>query len=111
MILPAWLIETALILGLSGMVCLIWGVLKNNRVAVRLGHSIVSLHMLMYCLGSGGYWFIGLGALLFAIAGFVYPLEYEKRRWVLWLILALPPGLIYLFAMGSTALFSLSGGM
>jgi hypothetical protein len=110
--LSPWIIKTALVLGLSGIACLIWGLFNNHKMAVRLGHLIVGLHMFMYFLGSGGQWLIGLGTLSFTIAGFVYPLEFVGyKRGLIWLALALPLGVAYLFTMGLFTLVLVTGGM
>ena len=93
------------------MACLIWGIFKNQKYAVWLGHFVVSSHMFMYSIGAGSHWFIGLGTLSFFIAAFVYPLKDSRYRFWLWLLLTLPPGLIYLFSMSLFALFLLTGGM
>lgn len=108
--MPPWVMATALLVGLSGMACLIWGVLKNQKYAVWIGHFVVSSHMGMYFLGMGG-WFIGLGTVSFATAGFVYPVKDSGVRKWLWLSLAFPPGLIYLFFMGLWIVVLLGGGM
>lgn len=109
---PSWLIQTALITGLSGLACLLWGVFAYRPLAVRLGHWVVSAHMLLYFWGSSDQWLIGLGTASFAIAGFAYPpAQADKKRWVVWLVLALPPGIAYAFSMGLFALILVTGGM
>ncbi len=109
--LPEWLIAVALVIGLAGLACLIWGFLRNRKHAVWIGHFVVSCHMLMYLLGSGGNWVIGVGTASFAVAGFVYPVRDSKYRFWLWLALSLPPGLVYASSMGLFVLFLVSGGM
>lgn len=109
---PPWLIPTALAVGLSGMACLLWGAFTYRPRAVRLGHWIVSAHMLFYFWGSGGQWLIGLGTASFAVAGFVYPpAQADYKRLLLWLVLSLPPGAAYAFNMGLFALVLITGGM
>ena len=70
MSLPPWVVITALLFGLSGMACLIWGLFKNQKYAVWIGHFMVSSHVGMYFWGMGG-WFIGLGTVSFATAGYI----------------------------------------
>ena len=112
MLIPPWLIQTALAAGLSGLACLFWGVFTYRPAAVRLGHWVVSAHMLFYFWGSGGQWLIGLGTASFAVAGFVYsPVQTAYKRQLLWLVLALPPGIAYAFSMGMFALVLATGGM
>lgn len=109
--LPEWVVAVALVFGLAGLACLIWGFLSNRKYAVWIGHFVVSCHMLMYLLGSGGNWVIGIATASFAVAGFVYPGTDSKYRYWLWVALSLPPGLAYAASMGLFVLFLVSGGM
>ena len=102
MALPLWAIQTALILGLTGLGSLVWGYDRGNTVAIRIGHCVVGAHMFMYFLGSGGYWIVvGVSALSFVVSGFLFSLSPGKYRGVFWAVLGLPPGLAYVVSMGT----------
>lgn len=109
---PTWLFLAITILGLCGLISLVWGLLRNNRAAVWLGHFGVCSHMLTYSFAPGATWLIGLGALSFALAGVAYPSRPGcKYRPIVYASLAIPPGLLYVGAMGLWGIFLLGGGM